>query len=121
MAFARDVMRATLRQRRLQAKRNAEAMAEEEERQRQIPGAYKPKAGRKMRRTASPENKMLYPVEEDKDAPTLDDVPWASPQAYAKAVNHGLTSVDFEGREYSGRAGFTAADVTRIAQEVASE
>ena len=115
--LARDVMRATIRKRREQKLRNAEALAEEEERLRALPG-YKPPR-RKMLRVGSPENKMVDPVEDDKAGPwfPLEDVPWASPQAYARAVNLGLTGLMFDAEDYTGKRGFTAGDVNRIAKE----
>jgi hypothetical protein len=139
MALARDIMRATIRARREQERRNFEAIAEELERQEAVPG-YKPPE-RKMMRVGSPENKMAEnPVEVDIDFTgprvraddvrrvvkeamqevenPLADVPWASPQAYARAVNHGLMPLAFLGQEFTGRSGFTAADVARIAKEL---
>ena len=47
----------------------------------------------------------------------LEDVPWASPQAYARAVNLGLTGLMFDGEDYTGKRGFTAGDVNSIAKE----
>ena len=117
MALARDIRRATIRKRRAQERRNAEALAEEEDRQRAVPG-YKPPE-RKMIRVGSPENKMADPVEADKAVLwfPLEDVPWASPQAYARAVNLSLTGLIFDQANYTGRSGFTTADVVRIAKE----
>jgi hypothetical protein len=75
----------------------------------------------------SPENKMFDPVEEDKadDHPVVDalgdrleDLRWASAQAYARAQARNLTASDFEGQEESGKGGFTTGDVNRIAAEV---
>jgi ribosomal protein L12E/L44/L45/RPP1/RPP2 len=130
MAFARDIMRAerrrTLAIRKAQAARNAEAEAEEKERQDQLPGSghFRPKA-RKMH-VGSPEDKMLREPLEDKAfedvvetfGDPLEGVPWASPQAYAKAKARNLTADDFAGRDYTGRSGFTAGDVAKIAAEV---
>ena len=132
MGFARDIMRATLRTRREQEKRNAAAMAEEAERLEAIPepsgGSYRPREGRKMLRQAAPENKVLESAgaAPEAEAPQgtgnpLDAIPWASPQAYGKAMGFGLSASAFAGQEYTGRSGFTSADVSRIAAEVPGE
>ena len=130
MGFARDIMRATLRTRREQEKRNAAAMAEEAERLEAIPepsgGSYRPREGRKMLRQAAPENKALEgpgatPEAEEDTGNPLDAIPWASPQAYGKAMGFGLSASAFAGQEYTGRSGFTTADVSRIAAELTGE
>ena len=113
MPLARDIRRGRILQRRAQAKRNAEAEAEEQARQAALPG------GVKMERTGAPENKMLSEVaQEDKVLRILRRLPFfASEQAEQLATKGGLEGSDFEGRTYSGRSGFNAADVRAIIAE----
>ena len=118
MGLARDFMRnETLKKRLEMRRRNAEADAEEAERQNALPGGYRPKtAERKMALAGAAEDKMLVPELEDKaPEPTLEDLPWASAAAFGKAQARGLSYDDFEGHEPTGKAGYRAADVATVA------
>lgn len=149
MGFARDAMRAqfladkeTLRKRALQAERNAEALAEEAERQKKVPGRYRPKLEerRKALRRAYAD-KMADPVEDDKAGTvsgvtvlepepepeedyhilTLEDLAWASPAAFARAQAHNLCYDDFEGVEPTSARGFRMADVVAVINAKAAD
>jgi len=114
MPLARELRRGRILRQKEQAQRNAEALAEEQDRQDALPG------GKKMERTVAPENKMRAEVAgEDKVAPVYPDawVPFASDRAEALAVEFELTRQDFAVQTQSGRSGFNAADVRRIAEE----
>ena len=122
MPLARDLQRRRILQRRAQEKRNARAMAEEAARQAALPG------GVKMERTGAPENKMLAEVaQENKAEPPFSPLlyadataPFASDRARELAAEFGLVVRHFAGQPHTGRSGFTAADVRRIAEEVRS-
>jgi hypothetical protein len=131
MGFAYDIRKAeaegTREARRLQKIRNvvADGTMTQEEAEHAFPSTVSRRPRKKMRRSASPENKMLDGPPEDKaseEAPeletlSLDDVPWASPQAKELAEAEGLNAGTFAGREYSGATGFTTADVRDILEE----
>jgi hypothetical protein len=133
MGFSRDVMRADTHARRaLQRERNLEAMAEEEERQERLAVFQKPGGGRRKMRAGSPEDKMIPDAggveikgdgtgEALPEAETLEGVPFASHQALAKAERLGLVASHFAGREFSGKSGFNAADVTELRTLIANE
>jgi len=136
MGIAREYTRATILKRKLQAKRNAEALADEAARLEALAvhTGYNPKRKRgrprKVDPDAVPENKMLPdPVAEDKisdgadadaeadEKPDLTSLPWASPQAYNRALALNLTPLEFEGATPTGKGGFTAGDVAAVAKE----
>jgi hypothetical protein len=120
MAAGRDIRRETVRIRREQARRNAEAIAAAEQRRAEMDaksGKLSPGSGRRREVVfASPKptvvrqgHRVAY-----KD-PTPPD-PWkgvefASPRARELAEEAGLTSQSFTGRKPSGAGGYTAGDV----------
>src|SRR5690606_27087727 len=116
MAGARDLKRETIRIRREQALRNAEATREAEQRRTELLGQA-PSRGRRSdvifktpRTHVVREGHRLVYV----DPPSLDGVPFASPVAKALAKEAQLGPDAFEEWTPSSKSGFSKKDVEQI-------
>jgi hypothetical protein len=131
MAGALNHMKLTILKRKIQAKRNAQAIREEEERQKNLPSYEPEETEPKMQRRrysdkklpGPPENKSAEPVDEPEEiweplADPLENVAFASPTALELARDQGLTSDDFDGLLPSGKTGFTTADVRLVLENL---
>jgi hypothetical protein len=126
MAGALNHMKLTILKRKLQAKRNAEAVAEEKERLAKLPGA---RVKAKMKKEPY-ENKAVWCADEttafdfepepDQESP-LNLVRFASATAENLAREEGLGRADFLNIEPSGKGGYTTADVRAILEGLDDE
>ena len=116
MPQSRDTIRATQRLRREQRQRNLEALGWPGGKVRREPPPAKAEPV-KMLPPEVMEDKMLRAVDqENKAAPpqVLEDLPWASAQALARAKAAGLTAADFRDVGPDGKYGYVSLDVRYV-------
>ena len=118
MPQSRDTIRATMRLRREQRQRNLEALGWPGGKVRREPPPAKAEPV-KMLPPEVMEDKMLRAADHQEDkaaAPVqlLEDLPWASAQALARAKAAGLTAADFRDVGPDGKYGYVSLDVRYV-------
>lgn len=121
MAGALDIKRETIRIRREQAKRNAEAVAEAEKRRSEMKEG-RPSERRRLAHVDKPSgvtmhregHRLVYD-----EAPSLEEVAFASDVARKLAQEAHMDASVFDEYEASGATGFTKSDVESILEDLA--